>query len=355
MLKILLNSKRKPKPSGKKKKPIEMNVEVIEDEEVVEEPQAYVEEPGPAKSQANPFAKKQGKKTSPEFNTSFASSNIDGVAYDPTKKQLWVRFKGKDVYTYFDVPLKIYRGFWSAPSKGHYFWEKIRKNPHIKYQKISASLYFVPVRGYFRLNANRQANVASIAKAFKNLAKKHPEWEVEPELQNVFNGKQVKLKPLTVDIVGYGDKVRVNLIDNYDGSVKFTVTNAVETPIVAAFIEKQVLKYLSKKSTNACRLQLKAATSNNINIQSQKTACEQLLGFVKEATPELDWDDLILINGGYRLRSSICTVDIHITDEEAQVTILDLTNGDVIRRRLALPDFIANTLTEILYVTLQGD
>lgn len=46
---------------------------------------------------------------------------------------LVIQFKGRnggpdDVYIYYDVPIKIWKGFISAPSKGHYFWQNIRNN-----------------------------------------------------------------------------------------------------------------------------------------------------------------------------------------------------------------------------------
>ena len=40
---------------------------------------------------------------------------------------MYIQFKGRDggpddIYMYFDVPVKIYRRFITAPSKGHFFW-----------------------------------------------------------------------------------------------------------------------------------------------------------------------------------------------------------------------------------------
>lgn len=40
-----------------------------------------------------------------------------------------------DVYIYYDVPVKIYRRWVSAPSKGHFFWKFIRNK--YKYSKLS--------------------------------------------------------------------------------------------------------------------------------------------------------------------------------------------------------------------------
>lgn len=95
-----------------------------------------------AESQANQFTDKHSgaDKAKEKMWTGFKSSNIEGMAYKAEKEQLWIMFKGGDVYTYYDVPLKIAKGLYNAGSKGKYFWKKIRKNPKIKYQRVSASL-----------------------------------------------------------------------------------------------------------------------------------------------------------------------------------------------------------------------
>ena len=64
------------------------------------------------------------------------SSNMWGMAIDIKNSgdqygDVIVQFKGKhggpdDVYQYFDVPIKVYRKWVNAPSKGHFFWENIR-------------------------------------------------------------------------------------------------------------------------------------------------------------------------------------------------------------------------------------
>lgn len=93
-------------------------------------------------SQANPFTNKHSgaDKANEKMWTGFESSNIDGMAYKAEKEQLWIRFKDGSVYTYYDVPLRIAQGLYKAGSKGRYFWKKIRRNPRIKYQRLSASL-----------------------------------------------------------------------------------------------------------------------------------------------------------------------------------------------------------------------
>lgn len=101
---------------------------------------------GVARSQANPWAK--NKRTDRQgFWTDFTSSNIDGIDYDAIKKQLWVRFTDGSVYTYFDIPINVAHGFYTTSSKGHYFWEKIRKKKHIKYQKLHANRHWTYIPG----------------------------------------------------------------------------------------------------------------------------------------------------------------------------------------------------------------
>ena len=40
-----------------------------------------------------------------------------------------------DIYIYYDVPVKVYRRWVTAPSKGHYFWQYIRNN--YRYSKLT--------------------------------------------------------------------------------------------------------------------------------------------------------------------------------------------------------------------------
>lgn len=304
-----------------------------------------------AKSQANPFAKKHDKKNAPDFVTSFTSSNIDAVAYDPVKKQLWVRFKGQDVYTYFDVPIQIYRGFWSAPSKGHYFWEKIRKNPHIEYQKLTAALHWYPVCN-LHLLASKQANVASIMKSFRNKAKLHPEWGEPGMLENTFNGKRLEFDNFVVDAVGYGDKVRVNIIDKNSDAVDFSSTQATETEAVVQFIIKRVTRYVAKHATQ----QLQAASNSNTNIQQASAALLQLYGFLKEAMPEEDWtlrkgkepDDNEIRGKNYSLQVT------GVTDTKLKTRFIDRWADMEITSQNSWDSAVANLLTEILAQALQG-
>jgi hypothetical protein len=63
------------------------------------------------------------------------SSNIWSYAYDIENGEnvgtMYVQFKNStggpgDIYRYYEVPLKIYRKFVAAPSKGHSHWKYIR-------------------------------------------------------------------------------------------------------------------------------------------------------------------------------------------------------------------------------------
>ena len=123
---LKLNSRRTPKPDGKKKKVKDVN----ENDEAVEE---------------QPYEQRRDKYGAPEFVTDFKSSNLQGVAYDPEQKKMWIRFQDGSVYQYFNVPLNIYKNFWHAPSKGKYFWQKIRRNFSIPYRRLTSSLMFIPV------------------------------------------------------------------------------------------------------------------------------------------------------------------------------------------------------------------
>ena len=73
------------------------------------------------------------------------SSNLWSYAIDVKEMgddegDIYVQFKGRDggpgdIYVYYDVPLRIYQKWLSAPSKGHYFWVWIR-NKYL-YRKLT--------------------------------------------------------------------------------------------------------------------------------------------------------------------------------------------------------------------------
>lgn len=57
------------------------------------------------------------------------SSTIEYIKYDPTFKALTICFKGsKDNYTYFDVPVDVYRNLVDADSAGKYFAQNVKKS-----------------------------------------------------------------------------------------------------------------------------------------------------------------------------------------------------------------------------------
>lgn len=245
---IRLNSKRIRKGSGtnkdKKRVAYEKELKQRKNEvvpEVEEEIDITKDERGVARSMANPFAKKHEGIDKYGFWTSFKSSNIEGIKYDGKKRQLWVRFLGGEVYTYFDVPINVGRGFYSAPSKGHYFWEKIRKNKHIKYQRLTASINFDFI-GFINLNSaiQKEANVKSVCKSIKKkLAARYPEWNVKPELVTIFNGFEIITDPYIFDIVRYGRFLRLDIIDRVTKAVDFSKTDLLDNQdVVSLFLER---------------------------------------------------------------------------------------------------------------------
>ena len=53
---------------------------------------------------------------------------------------VYVQFKGEyggpgDVYVLYDVPVRVYRKWITAPSKGHYYWQYLRNNYY--YSKLT--------------------------------------------------------------------------------------------------------------------------------------------------------------------------------------------------------------------------
>ena len=73
------------------------------------------------------------------------SSNVWSYGIDIKRSgdntgDVYAQFKDKnggpgDIYIYYDVPVKLYRKWVSAPSKGHYFHKFIRNN--FKYSKLT--------------------------------------------------------------------------------------------------------------------------------------------------------------------------------------------------------------------------
>lgn len=55
-----------------------------------------------------------------------SSTTIRSVGYDPQSRMLEIEFHSDGVYQYEDVGQDTYHGLLAAPSKGHFFDERIR-------------------------------------------------------------------------------------------------------------------------------------------------------------------------------------------------------------------------------------
>lgn len=62
------------------------------------------------------------------------STNLDWVAYDKDKKELYVQFKNGGYYVYYDVPEDIFTDLLKAGSKGRYHAMKIKYK--FKYKRL---------------------------------------------------------------------------------------------------------------------------------------------------------------------------------------------------------------------------
>ncbi len=60
-------------------------------------------------------------------NLPVVSSELRTVGYDCDNKILEIEFNNGGVYRYFGLPLNEYSGLMTAPSKGRYFNQRIRK------------------------------------------------------------------------------------------------------------------------------------------------------------------------------------------------------------------------------------
>ncbi len=54
------------------------------------------------------------------------SSNIKSISYNEGLKTLIINFVNSGPYKYFNVPKKVYIEFKTFPSKGKFFYSKIR-------------------------------------------------------------------------------------------------------------------------------------------------------------------------------------------------------------------------------------
>lgn len=62
------------------------------------------------------------------------SSNLRSVGYDQKTNILEIEFYSGGIYQYFNVPLDIYQGLLSAPSKGRFHAYNIKNS--YRYQRI---------------------------------------------------------------------------------------------------------------------------------------------------------------------------------------------------------------------------
>lgn len=58
--------------------------------------------------------------------TEVESSLIESIGYDDAKHELFVKFRGKGLYIYANVPASVYDDLISAPSYGSFFIRNIK-------------------------------------------------------------------------------------------------------------------------------------------------------------------------------------------------------------------------------------
>lgn len=54
------------------------------------------------------------------------SSNLASASYDPEAENLDITFRSGETYTYFNVPVAIYRALQNASSPGKFFYANVR-------------------------------------------------------------------------------------------------------------------------------------------------------------------------------------------------------------------------------------
>lgn len=66
------------------------------------------------------------------------SSDIAAAGYDPDSGELQIQFMTGAIYSYPGIPAEWYDGFITAPSKGSYVAQTLRKFPYLyPYQRIA--------------------------------------------------------------------------------------------------------------------------------------------------------------------------------------------------------------------------
>lgn len=58
--------------------------------------------------------------------TPVTSSNVEALAFDNEEESLFVRFHSGGEYEYLNVPYWVFRDFLNAPSKGKFFYLRIK-------------------------------------------------------------------------------------------------------------------------------------------------------------------------------------------------------------------------------------
>jgi hypothetical protein len=63
------------------------------------------------------------------------SSNLEAIGYHPESRTLEIAFRHGGVYQYLEVPMHRYIGLMTAPSKGRFFDQFIKKAGY-RYRKV---------------------------------------------------------------------------------------------------------------------------------------------------------------------------------------------------------------------------
>lgn len=63
------------------------------------------------------------------------SSNLEWIAYDEEKKDLYIGFRTNSEYVFHDIPKDLFEGLLNAGSKGRFFHIKIKTKP-FKYERL---------------------------------------------------------------------------------------------------------------------------------------------------------------------------------------------------------------------------
>lgn len=101
-------------------------------EQQVQSQQQNVEQQNNNRSQQNNKRKSKNKELTKH---KVDSTNLDWIAYDEDKKDLYIQFRSGGLYKYSDVPKDIFEGLLNSGSKGRYHNVKIKYK--YKYEKLN--------------------------------------------------------------------------------------------------------------------------------------------------------------------------------------------------------------------------